>query len=71
MTKMRRVLAAFIVAATIALLLAATQGTAWAATIDPRDGTTIVDDRATTPAPPVLPPTIGGLLTAFGVTWED
>jgi len=71
MIKMRRVLEAFIVAATLTLLLAATQGTAWAATVDTRDGTAVVDGRGSTPPKTTIPPTSGGSLTAFGVTWED
>ena len=71
MSKMRRALAGFAFAAMLALSLAATQGTAWAATIDARDGRAVVDGRGSTPPKSIVPPTIGGMLTAFGVTWED
>jgi len=59
MTKMRRAVAGIAFAAMLALSLAATQGTAWA--------------RTTTPPPAIVVPphAIGGMLTAFGVTWED
>jgi hypothetical protein len=58
-------------AAMLALSLAATQGTAWAATIDTRDGTAVVDGRGTPPPKTNTAPTTGGMLTAFGVSWED
>jgi hypothetical protein len=71
MTKMRRALAGIAFMAMLALSLAATQGTAWAATIDARDGTTIEGGRGSTPPKSILPPTSGGFLTALGVTGED
>jgi hypothetical protein len=73
MIKMRRVIAGVAFAATIALSLAATQGTAWAASIDPRDGMSVDSGRRTTPPPTTVapPPSGGGIPTAFGVTWED
>jgi hypothetical protein len=71
MTKLRRAVAGIAFVAMLALSLAATQGTAWAATIDPRGGTTIVDGRGSTPQKNTLPPSSGGVLTAFGVSWED
>ena len=73
MSNMRRVIAGVAFAATIALSLAATQGTAWAAGIDPRDGMSVDSGRRTTPPPPMVapPPATGGALTAFGTTWED
>ncbi len=70
MSKMRSALAGFAFAAMLALSLAATQGTASAATIDTRDGASITSGRGSTPKT-TLPPTVGGVLTAFGVTWED
>ena len=73
MSKMRRVIAGVAFAATIALSLGATQGTAWAASIDPRDGMSVDSGRRTTPPPTTVapPPAGGGMLTAFGATWED
>jgi hypothetical protein len=70
---MRRALAGTAFAAMIALSLAATQGTAWAASIDPRDGMSVDSGRRTTPSPTMVapPPASGGTLTAFGTTWED
>ena len=71
MTKMRRALAGVAFVAMLALSLAATQGTAWAATIDARDGVSIVDGRGTTPPNIAIPPKVRGFLIALGVTWED
>jgi len=71
MTKMRRALAGSAFAAMLALSFAAAQGTAWAATIDTRDGTQVVDGRATTPPTITVPPTIKGGPSPLGVTWED
>ena len=70
MTKMRHALAGIAFVAMLALSLAAAQGTARAATIDTRDGASITSGRGSTPKT-ILPPTAGGVLTAFGVTWED
>jgi hypothetical protein len=71
MTKMRRVLAALVFGATIALSLTATQGTAWAATFDAQSGVSVETGRGSTQPKSILPPSTGGMLTAFSVTWED
>ena len=71
MTKMRRALAGIAFVAMLALSLSATQGTAWAATIDTRDGVSVDAGRGNTPPKSMVPPRIGGMLNSLGVTWED
>ena len=71
MTKLRRAVAGIAFVAMLALSLAATQGTAWAATIDVRDGVSVDAGRGSTPPKSVVPPSTGGTFHSLGVTWED
>ena len=72
MTKLRRALTGIAFTAMLALTLAATQGTAWAASMDLRGDASVADGRNRPTAPQTaMPPKVGGILNSLGVSWED